>query len=153
MKDFFKRNRHQVLKWGQTGLILLVFYFVNVEVQSFFGRRAVEATGLQIHTLNDALTKSEKDNKLVFVDMSAIWCSACRTFDNRVLTNETVKRTINDGFVYSRIEYESEEGEAFMEKYQVSAYPTLMILNPQGDVVKHLNVTFSPGVFLRQLKM
>ena len=47
-------------------------YFINVEVQSYFGKQAFENTGLQSHTLQDAQAKAKTENKLVLVDVYAI---------------------------------------------------------------------------------
>jgi thioredoxin-related protein len=50
--------------------------------------------------------------------------------------------------VFARIEYESEEGEAFMEKYQVRGFPTVLILDAEGNKLMQLPLTFSPTAFV-----
>ncbi len=139
---------------GRVALLAAVavsVYFINVEVQSYWGQQAVEATGLQSHTLPAALAKAGAENKLVIVDVSAIWCPNCRRLDNQVFADEGVKKVINDRFVFSRLEYESPEGTAFLEEHKASGFPTLWLLDATGKVVKKLNVVFEPEAFIRQL--
>ncbi|MGH9949227.1 MAG: thioredoxin family protein [Pyrinomonadaceae bacterium] len=132
--------------------IALGVYFVNVEVQSYFGRQAVERTGLVSTSFNDALVRAKSEDKLVLVDVSAIWCSTCRTLDNEVFSKPEVRRAINDRYIFSRIEYESDEGQQFLERYSASGFPTLWLINGEGIIVKRLNVTFDPQNFIAQLE-
>ena len=130
---------------------VLAAYFINVEVQSYLGRQAVVATGLVSVAFEDALQKAGDDGKLVLVDVSAIWCSTCRTLDKTVFSDDSVKAAINEKYVFSRIEYESDEGQQFLERYNASGFPTLFVIRPDGSVVKRLRVTFSPAEFRSQL--
>jgi thiol:disulfide interchange protein len=88
---------------------------------------------------------------LILAEVSAVWCSSCRQLDNQVFADPEVRRTIDKRFVFSRIEYESEEGERFIEKYNVTGFPTLFLIRPDGTVARRLQVTFSPEEFLAQL--
>jgi len=137
-----------LLSWLPYVLIPLVVYFGNVEVQSYLGRQALEETGLAHIPLNEALAKAGAENKLVLADMSAIWCPSCRKLDQQVLANDAVKQAIAKDYVFSRIEYESDEGEAFMVKYQVRGFPTLLILDAEGNKLTQLPLTFSPAAFI-----
>jgi thioredoxin 1 len=87
----------------------------------------------------------------VLVDVAAIWCGTCRKLDKEVFANEKVRKTINERFIFTRLEYESTEGEEFLKKHNASGFPTLWLLDGDGNVIKRLNVTFSPEEFLSQL--
>lgn len=131
--------------------IVLAVYFVNVEVQTYLGKKALANTGLSILTLDQALAAANDQNKNVLVDVSAIWCPTCRKLDREIFSNADVKVAIEKKYVFSRLEYESEEGEKFMETYGVSGFPTLIILDPQGKKLKKLKLTFNPNSFISQL--
>ena len=133
-------------------IVLIAAYFINVEVQSYYGRQALEKANLQNYTLEDALKKAEAENKLVLVDVSAIWCPNCRKLDNEVFANQEVKKFVNEKFVFSRLEYESAEGTEFLEKHNATGFPNLWLLDGKGNVVKKLQITFDPTEFLKQLK-
>lgn len=132
-------------------LVVIAAYFIMVEVQTWLGQRALAATGLVSLPLEDALTKAEAENKPVLADLSAIWCPSCRALDKNVFADPAVKRLIEQDFVFSRIEYESPEGEAFMERYDVHRFPTLLLLQTSGEVIRHLPATQNPEEFLQAL--
>ena len=109
-KIFFTRIVSLALLAGA----ILAVYFINVEVQSYFGRQALAKAGLTNLPLEPALTKAKAENKLLLVDVSAIWCPTCRKLDNTVFADAVVRQTIGEKFIFSRLEYESPEGEAFL---------------------------------------
>ncbi len=149
MKKIFSGT---ILSWVVFGAIALAAYFINVEVQSYLGRQALEKTGLVSLRLDEALSKAGAENKQVLVDVSAIWCPTCRKLDNDVFADAGVRQYINENLAFTRLEYESEEGQAFLEKYHASGFPTLWLLDQNGRVIKRLRVTFDPEAFLRQLQ-
>ena len=55
-------------------------------------------------------------------------------------------------FVYARIEYESPAGKSFMKKYQVSGFPTLLVLNTDGEKLVQLPLNYEPLAFLETLE-
>ncbi len=132
--------------------VLAGAYFINVEAQTYLGKKALRDTGLDMLTLPEALAKAGVENKLVLADMSAIWCAACRRLDREIFANDTVKQSLAEGFVFARIEYESKEGEAFMKKYDVKGFPTLLVLDAAGGFVKRLPITFDPDSFVENLR-
>jgi thiol:disulfide interchange protein len=137
------------------GIIILLSvlgYYGNKTVQSYLGQQAIEETGLDLRTLEQALKVAKSSNKMVLADMSAIWCPSCRKLDKQVFSNEQVKSKINQNFVYARIEYDSPAGERFMQDYQVTGFPTLLILNTEGEKLVQLPVNFEPEAFIAKLQ-
>lgn len=132
-------------------VVALGAYFLNVEYQSHLGRKAIDATGLKMLSFDDALAESRKTGKPVLAELSAIWCPSCRRLDSEVLAHETVKAKIESDYLFARIEFESDEGAAFMERYQVSGFPNLLLIDGDGNKLKHLPRTFSPKEFLAAL--
>jgi thiol:disulfide interchange protein len=126
-------------------------YFVNVQVQSYLGRQAWAATGLVSLPLDQALAKARAESKMVLVDVSAIWCPSCRLLDKTVFADARVKKVITEKYVFSRLEYESPEGRAFLKAHQLEGFPNLLLLDGNGVVVQHLEITFKPAEFLAQL--
>lgn len=141
-----------LFSWVIFGAIALGAYFVNVEVQSYLGRQALEKTGLVSLPLDEALSRANAENKRVLVDVSAIWCPTCRKLDNDVFADNGVRQYINENLVFTRLEYESEEGQAFLEQHRASGFPTLWLLDGDGRVVKRLRVVFDPEAFVNQIQ-
>ncbi len=144
--------KKKLLSWLPYIAIPLVVYFGNVEIQSYLGNKALEEVSLPKLSLEEAMSQAKAEDKLVLADMSAIWCPACRKLDRQVLSKEAVQEAVNERYVFSRIEYESDAGKAFMEKYGVSAFPTLLVLDADGNKLSKLPLTFSPEQFIGILK-
>ncbi len=134
-------------------LAILAFaaYFIHVEYQSHLGRKALDATGLEVHTLEEALAKSKATGKPVLADLSAIWCPSCRRLDTEVLAHPSVRSKIESDYIFARIEYETDEGAAFMKLHQLRGFPSLLLVNGEGQKIKSLPTTFSPETFLAAL--
>ncbi len=135
------------IKYAVFAAIVIAAYFINVEVQTRLGQSVLEEMTLERHSLPEALAQAKAENKLVLADMSAIWCPTCRSLDKHLFSNPEVQAKINERYVFARIEYESEEGEAFMKKYDVHSFPTLLVLSPSGERIKELPITTFPEEF------
>ena len=55
---------------------------------------------------------------------------------------------IQSDYHYARVEYESDEGKGFMEWYQLSGFPNLIVLDGQGTAMHRIPLSFSPEPFL-----
>ncbi|MCF2948974.1 thioredoxin family protein [Paraglaciecola aquimarina] len=133
-------------------LLVLVVMVANRLVQSYLGASAYEETGLGDLNLSEAVQTAKSTERLVLADLSAVWCPSCRKLDKQVLSQPEVKGVINQSYVFTRIEYDSEQGEAFMQKFDVSGFPTLLVLDDNGDKLVQLPLTFDPDKFQNLLK-
>lgn len=132
-------------------IVAIAAYFAHTEYQSHLGRKALVATGLEVHSLDQALAISKETGKPVLADLSAIWCPTCRRLDETVLAHNSVKSKIESDYIFARIEYETEEGQAFMQKHSLRGFPNLLTLDSDGNKLKNLPRTFDPNEFLNAL--
>jgi len=132
-------------------VVMLSAYILFFEVQTYLGEQALEATGLERVEFPKALTLAKENNKFILADMSAIWCPSCRKLDKQVFSNQSVKKIIEEHYIFTRLEYESKKGKAFMEKYDIKGFPTILVLD--GDGKKHfvLPPTYDPELFIDYL--
>lgn len=142
-------NQRWLVKLGVLIFFVVAGYYGNKAVQSHIGQQALDGTGLAVLTLDEALNKADQENKLVLADMSAIWCPTCRRLDKEVFSDESVKQVIDEQYIFARIEYESEQGKAFMQRYKVHGFPTLLVLNASGKKIRQLPLTFVPSEFVK----
>ena len=68
-----------------------------------------------------------------------------------VFTNATVKQAITSGYVLSRVDYESPEAQAFMQRYAVQGFPTLLVLSAEGQLVRRVPISFDPATLAATL--
>ncbi|MDE5422726.1 thioredoxin domain-containing protein [Ancylomarina sp. DW003] len=85
-------------------------------------------------TFVEALAKAKKENKMVFMDCYTKWCGPCKKMAKNVFPQQEVGNYFNANFVNVKMDMESEAGELLKEKYQVTAYPTLLWLDADGNI-------------------
>ncbi|SMF22571.1 Thiol:disulfide interchange protein [Alteromonadaceae bacterium Bs31] len=129
------------------GGILLAVYFGHVQIQTFLGQRALDNVALELISFDEALIRSAESGKPVLLDVSAIWCPSCRKLDSKVLSRPDVQALIEEHYVFTRVEFESDQGVALQERYGIKGFPTLLVLNSNGDRLRALNLTFDPEAF------
>tara|TARA_B110000438_G_C15777936_1_gene634938 strand:- start:1007 stop:1489 length:483 start_codon:yes stop_codon:yes gene_type:complete len=150
-KTMPKKNKSIIRSLVTFAVIAIGVYFANTAYQTHLGQKAIDATGLEVLSLETALAKSKETGKPVLADLSAIWCPSSRQLDNHVLSNEIVKAKIESDYIFARIEYETDEGKAFMEKHQLRGFPNLLTLDSDGNRIKSIPTTLSPETFLASL--
>jgi thiol-disulfide isomerase/thioredoxin len=94
-------------------------------------------------TLAEALKKakanaSSEGPKLVFLDCYTSWCSPCKMMVRDVFPQEAAGNFFNTNFVNIKIDMEKGEGPELGKKYGVGAYPTFLILDPEGNEINRL---------------
>ena len=69
------------------------------------------------------------------MDSYAKWCGPCKRMARDVFTAEEVGDFFNANFVNLKMDMETEEGRLLNKTYQVAVYPTLFILDADGEII------------------
>ena len=83
----------------------------------------------------DAVAKAKQTGKMVFLDCYTSWCGPCKMMANTVFPQEKVGAYMNPRFVSIKINMEQGEGVELAKKLQISAYPTFVFFNGDGQEV------------------
>ncbi len=86
-------------------------------------------------TWKEIKAKAEKENKLIFMDAYAEWCGPCKKMAKDVFTQKEVGDHFNAKFVNVKMDMEKGEGIGLSQDFGIQAYPTLLFINSDGDVV------------------
>jgi thiol:disulfide interchange protein len=96
-----------------------------------------ESTGIKFFhgTFDEAIAKAKKENKVIFVDAYAVWCGPCKIMAARTFTNAEVGNFHNSKFINLKIDMEKGEGRTLSRKWGITAYPTLLYFDGDGNMV------------------
>lgn len=86
-------------------------------------------------SFDEAKEHAAKEGKLIFMDSYAKWCGPCKRMARDVFTVEEVGDFFNANFVNLKMDMETEEGRLLNKTYQVAVYPTLFVLDSDGEII------------------
>ncbi|MBS1666968.1 MAG: thioredoxin family protein [Bacteroidetes bacterium] len=84
---------------------------------------------------NKALAEAKKQNKPIFMDAYTSWCVYCKQLKRETFPNQETGEFFNQHFINVAIDMEKGDGPALSNKYAVESYPTLIILDSNGNVI------------------
>lgn len=120
-------------------LLKLTFVVIALGFCSFkFIEKKNEGIEFYQGTLKEAKGLALTQNKLIFVDAYASWCGPCKTMSKRVFTQKEAGDYFNEHFVNLKIDMEKGEGPSLARKFNIRAYPTLIILDRQGQIINYI---------------
>jgi protein disulfide-isomerase len=93
-----------------------------------------------------ALKQAAAENKYVLVDFSGSdWCGWCIKLDREVFSQKEFIDYAKDNLICVLLDFprrkelpkaQKDANQALLDRYQVGGFPTVLILNPQGLVIK-----------------
>lgn len=97
--------------------------------------------------------KARIEHKYIFIDCYASWCNPCKAMDHEVFLDSMVGTHVNENFVSSRLQMDTtgqdneqvvkvrQLAHEFEIRYSVTAFPTFLFFNADGEIV-HEGVGF-----------
>jgi protein disulfide-isomerase len=112
------------------------------------GQKAVAAdsSGIWKTDYDAALKQAATENKYVLVDFSGSdWCGWCIKLEKEVFSQKEFIDYAQANLICVLLDFprgkelpkaQKDANQALMDRYQVEGFPTVLILNPQGRVIK-----------------
>lgn len=97
------------------------------------------------------LAKAKQSDKLVFIDIYATWCGPCKYMSSAVFTQKKVGDYFNSNFINAKFDAEKGEGVTLARRYEVTAYPTFLLVNGDGDLVGKMVGGSPADDFIKQI--
>lgn len=82
-----------------------------------------------------ALEQAKKEKKMIFIDAYTSWCGPCRMLKQNTFPDKAAGEFFNKHFINIALDMEKGDGIAFAQKYQINAYPTLLIMDADQQSV------------------
>jgi uncharacterized protein YyaL (SSP411 family) len=112
---------------------------------------SVSATGVKWQSWSDDVFKqSERENKLVILDLHAVWCHWCHVMDEKTYSNAAVQKIIAEHFIPVSVDQDSRPDLA--NRYEDYGWPATIIYSPSGKERKLLSGYLPPAEFLEVLQ-
>jgi uncharacterized protein YyaL (SSP411 family) len=108
-------------------------------------------TGIKWQAWSDNIFKTSQDqNKLVILDLHAVWCHWCHVMDQKTYADKSVQKLISDHFIAVSVDQASRPDLA--NRYEDYGWPATVIFNAKGQEIKLLSGFLPPQDFIVELK-
>lgn len=126
---------------NKKALITAVLIIITVVVFAFLPKSNNSLTSAAVNSNGDkgiqfvepnwakAIEQAKKEKKMIFVDAYTTWCGPCRMLKQNTFPDKAAGDFFNKHFINIALDMEKGDGLAFAEKYQIRAYPTLLIMD------------------------
>lgn len=118
-----------------SGLIVLALIFSSF---IWFPETTNKEIKFENITFNQALAKAKKENKMVFMNVYAVWCGPCKLLQKTTFKTDKVADSFNKSFVNINVDAEKGEGIELSRRYDVTAHPLMLVISPSGKVEKRI---------------
>ncbi|MEO0899007.1 MAG: DUF255 domain-containing protein [Bacteroidota bacterium] len=109
--------------------------FVGLMILSLSGLFAQEGIQFEHGSWADALAKAKAEDKMIFMDAYTTWCGPCKWMTANVFPEEKVGEFYNKNFINVKMDMEKGEGPDLALTYGVRAYPSLLFINGEGELI------------------
>ena len=85
----------------------------------------------------EAFRRALEEDKLILLDLTAVWCHACHVMDETTYTDSTIVTLLNSQFIPIRVD--TDRRPDVESRYRSGGWPTTSILLPTGEILFQAN--------------
>ena len=98
---------------------------------------------------NFADARAASDGKPILIDFYTDWCRFCKQMDTVTFKDSTVAAFLEDNILVAKVN--AEVDSALAQSYNVTGYPTLVLVQPDGSEIDRFIGFYPPDQFLPTL--
>src|ERR1035441_7209150 len=128
-----------------TGVFLILLYSTLIS----------NAQGIEFNhdkKFQEILDMAKAQGKPVFMDCFTSWCGPCKRLSSMVFPDSAVGAYFNPRFVNAKFDMEKDDGITIANKYGIRAYPTLLWLDGDGNVLHKIVGGLEPEGLIENAK-
>lgn len=123
---------------------------IGIAAFSLIATGADAAVNWSKESYDQMLARAKQENKYIFIDFFTTWCGPCKRMDEKTFTDAKVQDLLNS-MIAADWDAEKDPWIDLAKKYRVSAYPTLIVIGPDGkEVDRHLGY-LDPAEFIQTI--
>jgi thioredoxin-related protein len=118
-------------------------------------------TEIRWYSMRQAQLKASTTGKKVLVHIYAEWCVWCEKMDEKTYTDHSVQKHLAQYYYPVRIDGESQEQitfngqsmtmQEFAKTLGVTAYPTILFIDSEGELIAQQGGFIKPDIFIKLL--
>lgn len=113
-------------------IILLTALFVGPTVYA-------QGIEFQAKSYAEVLEMAKEQQKLVFIDVYTSWCGPCKHMAKEIFTQQKAGDFFNAHFLNLKLDAEKDaDGKTVAARFGVNAYPTMLFVDGNGELVYRL---------------
>ena len=85
----------------------------------------------------EAFRRAQIEDKLIVLDLTAVWCHACHVMDQTTYANPHLIRLLNNNFIPVRVD--TDQRPDLEARYRAGGWPTTNLLLPTGEILFQTN--------------
>ncbi len=97
----------------------------------------------------EAFERAQAEDKLILLDLTAVWCHACHVMDETTYVDPAVVTLLNAEFIPVRVE--TDQRPDIAARYKHGGWPTTSVLLPSGEILFQANA-LPPDALLEVLR-
>jgi thioredoxin-related protein len=130
--------------------IFPVAVFLFVSMVTVINTKASAADEINWNHYKEGLSLAEKQDKKIFINFHADWCTFCKKLKKTTFKNQKVIEYLNKYFISIIVNSDKEKNLA--KKYNVRGLPTLFFLKSNSDIITGRPGFLGADLFLKILK-
>ena len=122
----------------------------------FFSWQQLSAEGIEfVHdkSFQEVLAMAKAEGKLIFMDCYTVWCGPCKRMAANTFPDPEVGDYFNAHFINTKFEMQKDaDGPSISSRYGIRAYPTLLWLDGDGNLIHQRVGALDPQGLLEEAK-
>lgn len=135
-------RHHPLHHWTRIAAGLALFLFIGIPRNEPVVSPNGTASLTWMNSEPEALRTAMSSGKPVMIDFWAEWCEACKELESVTYADARVKSALEKSYILLKVDAtDTSKVESVLRKYDVTGLPTVLFLQPSGNVLTDLTLT------------